>query len=103
MMYIVLSKKVYNRYEHGEPETITWHIGENIDLNEDDVRNVLSVQADCDELEYIELKFKNLPMVNDERVVEWFGDHAKFIARHLSKRVPLEHPKHLHVLDQWRK
>lgn len=40
------------------------------------------VQADGDELELILECFKNLPIANT-RVMTWYGDHAKFILRHL--------------------
>lgn len=43
---------------------------------------VESVQADGHELEYIEKQFTNLPKANI-RVVNWFGDHAKFIVGNL--------------------
>lgn len=45
--------------------------------------NVIDVQADGDELEYILRHFKGIPRHNSKRVQTWFGDHAKFIVEHL--------------------
>lgn len=44
----------------------------------DDIHNVVCVQADGDELEYIRNKFTNIPMTNG-RVVRWHGEMARFI------------------------
>lgn len=65
--------------------TRCWHIGEKSPLTYEDVSKVLEIQADCDELQWIEMSFKNLPIHNRARVQRWFGDQAKFIAAHLGR------------------
>ena len=46
-------------------------------------RGVESVQADGDELEYIMKNFAGIPTCVNNRVVSWYGDHAKFIVGNL--------------------
>lgn len=43
---------------------------------------VIEIQADGDELLYIEKQFKNLPSTTN-RVVRWHGEFARFIAYNL--------------------
>jgi hypothetical protein len=59
------------------------HVGntEGIKLMRGRADSVSCLQADGDELEAIREQFTGIPMHNG-RVVEWFGDTAKFIARH---------------------
>lgn len=45
------------------------------------IEQIVSVQADGHELQQIKDHFSGLPMHNG-RVVEWFGDDAKFVVRH---------------------
>lgn len=59
-----------------------WHIGQKAP-NLDITRNAISIQADGDELEYILNQFTDIPKSNTVRVMQWFGDHAKFIATNL--------------------
>ena len=46
-------------------------------------RNVIEAQADGHELAAIYHQFPNIPKSKGSRVVNWFGDHAKFIAANL--------------------
>lgn len=62
-----------------------WHIGERNPVEYQEIRQVVEVQADGDELEYILKHFKGIPTVDNCSVVRWFGDDAKFIANHLKK------------------
>ena len=48
------------------------------------MENVIEVQADCDELTYIEMNFGNIPIARKKRVVKWTGDFAVFIYNNLS-------------------
>lgn len=76
--------------------TITWHIGEKLSaFFQDKLEKALKteyptpieVQADGDELDFIQNNFINLPMVRNCRVVRWKGDFAALIFDHL----PREH------------
>lgn len=44
---------------------------------------VVMVQADGHELAYILTHFTNIPVSDATRVMQWYGDHAKFIAHNL--------------------
>ena len=52
-----------------------YHIGEMVGCGD----NVTSIQADGDELEHIIKTFENVPIRKNGRVVNYFGDMAKFI------------------------
>lgn len=71
MLYIVSAGKEY-----------TWHLGNKCSLP---VSTVTEIQADGDELEWIRSSFTGLPNYSDARVLNWYGDHAKFIANCLDK------------------
>jgi len=43
------------------------------------VHDIVSVQAEGDSLEYILIRFNNLPSCVSEEKMIWFGDIAKFI------------------------
>lgn len=60
---------------------VQWHVGEPIP--EVDILRVVAVNADGDELQYIISRFPNLPYCNHRGLVQWFGDHAKFIVANL--------------------
>lgn len=45
--------------------------------------DVVEIQADGHELEYIRARFNNLPDCPNARVVTWTGDFAQFIYNHL--------------------
>lgn len=75
MLYVVMTN---NR-------CVGWHIGEQSPLSHEDVQEVEEIQADCDELEWIEKSFQNLPIHNRARVQRWFGDQARFIASVLGR------------------
>lgn len=49
----------------------------------DVAESVTKVQANGDEAVAIERQFTNIPMCWN-RVVTWYGDHAKFVAKHFS-------------------
>lgn len=90
MLYIELNRKAASTYECGwrdddGPPPFIWHVGEKVDPQfRDEIPEVLQVQADGDELEWIIEKFTNgtqitipLSTMRDQR---WFGDIAKQIA-----------------------
>ncbi len=58
-----------------------WHIGESVEDNL--IHDIWMVQADGDELVYIETRFINLRNVRRTRVVRWYGDDAVFIVGNL--------------------
>ena len=70
--------------------TTQWHVGENFPIPYKNIKDVVEIQADSDELEHIQHIFRNtnvdttspiysIPMPKI-RVVRWFGDIAKTIA-----------------------
>ena len=69
----------YNE-EAGTPQEIEWHCGEPAPTHP---HCVDIIQADGDELLYIERVFGNIPTRLDSRVVQWHGDIAKFIIANL--------------------
>jgi hypothetical protein len=79
MMYIISRRKLNTE------EQVCWHVNEPSLIEQEDVKFVTEVQADCDELDWIRERFLHLPIHNRARVQRWFGDHAKFIAAHLAK------------------
>lgn len=68
-----------------------WHINEKFpDIYSDNDHpglrhgrdaNVISIQADGHELEYISLRFQNIPYCG--RICIWHGEYAKFIFENL--------------------
>lgn len=87
MMYIVIAQ----RGDSTKTVELQWHVGEKNPLrNLPDnfafsFEDVIEVQADLDELDYIHTEFTNLPqVVRGAGIVHWFGDHAKFIAANLT-------------------
>lgn len=74
---------LYARFQNSS-QSIVWHLGNELHQAtiKDNANDVIMVQADCDELDYILNKFKNLPCTTD-RVQKWYGDFAKFIAGNL--------------------
>jgi hypothetical protein len=72
MLYFVTSDK----------KEIAWHTREKCPLTFADRGNIIEVQADGDELEYIKNKFTNIPM-STNRVINWYGDIARFIASNM--------------------
>lgn len=72
MLYFVTSDK----------KEITWHTGEKNPLSLENRRDIVEIQADGDELEYIQSKFTNIPM-STNRVINWYGDIAKFITNNM--------------------
>lgn len=67
MLYIITKGQEYQWHVDTPPVNVNLH-------------SVEEVQADCDELELILTKCKNIPYHNG-RVQNWYGDHAKFIAK----------------------
>ena len=80
MMYVTFDTGHLN---HGE-----WHVGEATNHIIIRANEVVAVQADGDELEFVLSNFGNLPrtLPVDRRVMRWYGDHAKFIAGNLPYR-----------------
>lgn len=62
---------------------IIWHVGKPLPVIHDILSNIVSVQADGDELEHVRDTISGIPDRKDARVVSWFGDHARFIAGNL--------------------
>lgn len=58
-----------------------WHLGKPKPVVKEDAQYVL-VQADGDEVAYIERVFRNIRMCS-KPVVRWVGEEAKFIALNL--------------------
>lgn len=81
MLYIVITpKRTDLRIEKG------WHIGEKPPLTLNQVLEIVEIQADGNELEYIKNLFKDdfsgtysIPVANSKRVHRWYGDIAKTI------------------------
>jgi hypothetical protein len=65
---------LYITYEDKET---TWHINESIDKNT--AAKITEIQADGDELAFIQQSFSNIPMPLHRRVVRWYGEIARFI------------------------
>lgn len=57
----------------------TWYVGNPVPKME----NVIEVQADGDELHYIEMHFRGIPIACKKQVVKWTGDFAVFIYNNL--------------------
>lgn len=57
---------------------ITWHYSEPLSFSDLGNEEVLAVQADGDELDWIRSYFSNIPM-HDGRLVTWTGEAAMFI------------------------
>lgn len=66
------------------PVAITWHVGDKLTANFK-VLNVIEVQADGDELQFILDNAKQLPFCH-ARVQNWFGDQAKWIVQNIIMR-----------------
>ncbi len=77
MLYIIFKDK--NKKE----QTVCWHVGEPVNQVFLTNNEILRVQADCDELNYVIDHFPNLPYSNNTRTVAWYGDLAKLIAMNL--------------------
>jgi hypothetical protein len=63
----------------------SWHVGQGNPVGYYEVEDVEEVQADGDELDHIQNMFlKTAPLpIPRNRVVRWFGDHAKLIMGNL--------------------
>lgn len=68
-----------------EERVYGWHVGETAPIGQKFICEVSEVQADGDELLWIERNFRNLPIHNTSPVQRWFGEHAKFIVAHLGR------------------
>lgn len=70
---------------HGQIDHYDWHVGNDTshlnDLNTGQTCTV--IQADGHELEHIRDHFENIPWAKNVWRMEWRGDIATFIARHL--------------------
>lgn len=71
---------LYIKFKTGTTNGVEHHVG-NVKKPREIYGNrpVSEIQADGDELEYIQKHFTNLPMANLSRVVRWKGDLAQFI------------------------
>lgn len=80
-LYAILASKNMK----GRNNSIELHVGTSLPMlvNEE----LIEIQADCDELDFILRNFKYIPLAWEERggqksvvsVMKWFGDTAKFI------------------------
>lgn len=70
--------------ENGVQRVRSAHVGSNscASLMSESIE-ILSAQADGHELEHIWQHTTGLPDAKGNRVVKWFGDHAKFIVANL--------------------
>lgn len=62
----------------GDGKIHAFHVGESKEFLRNFCENVVSIQADGDELTHIVRTFSNIPQVN-HAVVSYYGDMAKFI------------------------
>ena len=83
MLYIVVSAKPGDK---SNPE-YQWHVGDEKPKVYD---TVIEVQADSDELDFIAVKFQNIPMAK-QAVVTWKGDMAQFIYDNLCIEPEVRH------------
>lgn len=75
------------------PIEINWHVGQPKPIPYLEINNIIEIQADGHELEFIKDNFSswiptkkrgniqifNIPFSNSSRVIRWFGDIAKCI------------------------
>jgi len=89
MMYIMMKNPNYHpaiKANFGcstQPKILEmhWHIGEKLPfgITDHNVHEVVAVQADGDELDWIKFHCLNIPMCHQHRVVTWRGESAQFI------------------------
>lgn len=63
-------------------EVYQWHIGQVMPINiRQTIPQIISIQADCDELEFLLARFPYLSgkLPAKARVVSWYGDEAKYL------------------------
>ena len=68
---------LYINFQDGSSTGI--HVGQINDNMRNSVSNIISIQADGDELNHIHQNFSNIPFRKDKRVVKFYGETAKFI------------------------
>lgn len=76
MLYVILKSG----------KEIEWHIGEKINCQPLHLTTTEEVYADGDELEWIKESFDNIPFHKINRVQNWSGDMARFIASNLPQK-----------------
>ena len=79
MMYITTTDGKLMEWHVGEPSPTSPYIYGGFKY----FPNVICVQADGDELDFINTSFTNLRTRQNKRVVHFFGDDAKTIVGHL--------------------
>jgi len=98
MLYVVTSKPIdrgltaeaedLRRFEaalKGEDHReLTWHTGEPFPVRGRDVRLVVEIQADGEELDTIIRQITGIPQTVFKSSRRWFGDDARFIAANLA-------------------
>lgn len=77
MLYFILLNESKPVHDYDRQKEITWHVGGGIPKL--DGLACKLVQADGDELQYIENHFPNIRKAPYTRVVKWRGDDAQFI------------------------
>lgn len=89
MLKIICKYREPENHPHDGYE-FEWHIGDihkpfdfSNDAINDSIHEVIEVQASGDELQHIRHKLYNIRDNNDQPLIRWFGDEAKFIAANL--------------------
>lgn len=69
--------------EHNKEKACYWNVGETTSFPFLSTKEIICVQTDGDELDFIIKNFSNLPYPKHKSVVLWYGDLAKLIVFNL--------------------
>jgi hypothetical protein len=83
MMHIDLRLASQESQEAGREQKYTWHIGEKLPFSPKDVKSVIEIQADGDELNAIVDQGLFDIYGIEKQVLRFFGDQARFIIGNL--------------------
>lgn len=64
---------------HYGPREVIWHVGGVKPFKQDGLETIATIQADGDELEFLETNFYGIPFVSKKNIVTWRGEMAEFI------------------------
>lgn len=67
-------------FANKEGKDIVRYIGDNNFFTPENIAEIVEVQLDGHELEYVRQDMTGIPMHKNKRVQKFYGDHAKFIA-----------------------
>ncbi|RUP37969.1 MAG: hypothetical protein EKK63_13765 [Acinetobacter sp.] len=67
-------------FTNKEGQDIVRYIGDKNAFDPSDIAEIVEVQLDGHELEYVCQEMTGIPMHKNKRVQKFYGDHAKFIA-----------------------